>query len=136
MKNKKGTIILIVSIIIIIILGGSRMSLFDFFNKKQSAVSYKNITTAEVASLIDKGEKMVLLDVREPYEYKQSHIEGSMLIPLGSLSQNLDKLDKDDKIIVICRSGNRSVTASKILINNGFNNVSNMLGGMLGWEKR
>jgi phage shock protein E len=131
MNIKIGIILLVVLLFILIIGGKNRLEATNLFDKNQG---YKNITTDDVRELLDKGEKIVLLDVRESYEYRQSNIKGSTLIPLGSLQNNLEILDKNDKIIVICRSGNRSVTASKILINNGFNNVYNMVGGMLNWE--
>jgi rhodanese-related sulfurtransferase len=90
---------------------------------------------------IDKAYELIkgndgtyfILDVRSPEEYKESHIEGSVLIPVNELEGRLAEVPKDKVIIVYCRSGNRSLTASNILVENGFNAVINVEGGITAW---
>ncbi|MBC8346479.1 MAG: rhodanese-like domain-containing protein [Candidatus Marinimicrobia bacterium] len=78
-----------------------------------------------------------MVDVRTPGEYdgKLGHIDGAILIPLNELPQRLNELEdyKSEEIIMVCRSGNRSGKATKLLINNGFN-AKNMVGGMIRWN--
>ena len=80
----------------------------------------------------------LLLDVRTPEEFNQGFIEGAVLIPVTELGQRLDEIEqyKDKPVLVYCRSGNRSVTASEILIDNGFTEVHNLLTGYNGWVTR
>jgi len=93
----------------------------------------KDLTPSEVYNLLN-DKTYQLIDVREEYEYKESHIKGVKLIPLGTLQNSLNYLDKNGKYIMICRSGRRSIKGAEILRNNGFKNVYNMVGGMLEWE--
>lgn len=76
----------------------------------------------------------ILLDVREPAEYEEKNITGSRLIPLGNLWNSADELDKDKTILVLCRSGNRSKLAARILAVKGFANVLNISGGLSAWN--
>ncbi len=75
-----------------------------------------------------------LLDVRQPDEYKEGHIPGAALIPLGELTRRADELPRDREIICVCRSGNRSGSAARHLIAAGFT-ASNLTGGMIGWSR-
>lgn len=94
---------------------------------------YEDISETEAQQLIASGD-VVVIDVREPFEYDAGHIPGAKLIPLGTLKQELSKLDKTAQYIVVCRSGNRSGEASRIMAENGFRKVKNMQGGMLAWQ--
>lgn len=80
-------------------------------------------------------DDFLLLDVRTPEEYAEGHIDGSLLIPVTELESRLDEIAQytDKSVLVYCRSGNRSVTASNILIENGFSEVHNLLTGFNGW---
>jgi rhodanese-related sulfurtransferase len=93
------------------------------------------INPDEVQARLVRGERVVLLDVREPAEFRESHIAGSRLIPLDQLPFRLDDLPRDRPIVAICRSGNRSAVATTLLRRAGFD-ASNMRGGMLAWHKR
>lgn len=95
-----------------------------------------DITAEELKSRIDNGEKPFIIDVREEPEYNEDNI-GGVLIPLGSLPHNLDELEeyKDEEVIVQCRSGARSATAKAFLEQNGFQNVRNLLGGILAYRE-
>ncbi len=81
------------------------------------------------------NEEVILLDVREQWEYDDRHIPNTTLIPLGELSSRLAELPEDKTIITICRSGNRSTQAALLLQQQGFVNVHNMEGGMIAWEQ-
>ena len=75
----------------------------------------------------------ILIDVREPYEYTEAHLESAILIPLNTLSvESLQShgIQKDDEIITQCRSGNRSLQAQKLLTNLGYTNVKSLSGGI------
>src|SRR3981189_3257276 len=67
------------------------------------------ISAAELKQRLDSGEKLVLVDVREPWENAQCQIEGAVLIPMGSIPSNLQKLDTDEPVICYCHHGMRSL---------------------------
>ncbi len=93
------------------------------------------LTVKELKSRIDKNEKFVLLDVREPYEFEICRIPGSRLIPLGELPSRLSELDSADEIIIHCKSGVRSAKALRLLQKAGFNRLRNVEGGILAWAE-
>lgn len=87
---------------------------------------------------LDAGEKVNLLDVREPHEHAEYNI-GGILLPLGMVQRmQVDEIEdlKDKEVIVYCRSGNRSGQACLFLEQLGFTNVSNLAGGMLEWQSK
>lgn len=92
------------------------------------------ITVRELKDRIDRGDKIVILDVREPWEYSMAKIEGSILVPLGSLPQSLDKLDRNSEIVAHCHHGMRSADAVAFLSQQGFKNVKNLVGGIDAWS--
>ncbi len=92
------------------------------------------ITPKELRARLDKGDKLVLLDVREPWEHALAKLEGSVLIPLGTLPQSLGKLDRDAEIIAYCHHGMRSADATGFLLQQGFGNVKNLVGGIDAWS--
>ncbi len=98
-------------------------------------ITYANITGEEAKRMIE-SEDVTLLDVRTEEEYDSAHIEGTILIPVSELGNRTEELNKSGKIVVYCRSGHRSAIASGILIEHGFEEVYNVLGGINGWEER
>ena len=94
---------------------------------------YHNISVWEAQLLMESDLDIVILDVRTVGEYNSGYIEGAILIPVSELEGRIDELDRNKTIIVYCRSGGRSVTACNILVNHGFENVYNMLGGINAW---
>jgi len=113
--------------------------LFYFaYTKGWILANFESITPRQAQTLIQNDDNVTLLDVRTVDEYKSGHIRGAKLIPLGKLEANLDKLkaDRNKKIVVYCRSGNRSVAASRILEKHGFVplNVKQGMVGLLGTE--
>jgi rhodanese-related sulfurtransferase/rubrerythrin len=93
-------------------------------------------TANQVRAFIEqhKPGEYTLLDVRQPEEYAQGHLPGSLLIPLGELHQRLGELDRSRTAIVYCRSGVRSANAAGVLLNAGFGDVRNLSGGILAWR--
>jgi rhodanese-related sulfurtransferase len=95
------------------------------------------ITAEEVKARLDAGEKLHIVDVREPYENTEFNI-GGLLLPLGKVqTMQVEELDdlKDEEIIIYCRSGNRSGQACMVLDTMGFKNTKNLVGGMLNWRE-
>ena len=93
-----------------------------------------SITPNELKARIDKGDKLVLLDVREPWENALAKLEGSVLIPLGTLPHSLAKLDKNTEIVAYCHHGMRSADATGFLLQQGFSSVKNLVGGIDAWS--
>ncbi len=81
--------------------------------------------------LLDKGTRVI--DVREPNEYRAGHIPGVELIPLATVASAASSWDKSEPIVIICRSGNRSMQAANTLKGQGFETVYNVTDGMNGW---
>ncbi|MEO4053729.1 rhodanese-like domain-containing protein [Solibacillus sp. CAU 1738] len=97
-----------------------------------SSATYDTISLDEIHSYIE--QEYIIVDVREPNEYAEGHIPGAINVPLSGLQQgNLAPLEKDANYIIICRSGNRSQTASDILYKEGYT-VINTSDGMYSWS--
>ncbi len=92
------------------------------------------ITVRGLKDRLDKGDKVFLLDVREPHEFSMAKIEGSTLIPLGTLPQSLNQLDPTDEIVALCHKGMRSADAVGFLLQQGFSDVKNLIGGIDAWS--
>ena len=95
-----------------------------------------DIEPAEVKAKQDRGDKFVLVDVREPHEFQIGRIPGSILIPLGELPKRLNELNPADEIVMHCKMGGRSAKAVDLLKQNGFTKVRNMKGGILAWSDK
>ena len=93
----------------------------------------KTISVDELNELRQAGADFQLVDVREPAEYDQANIEG-LLIPLQTIPNNLDKIEKGKQVVVHCRSGKRSANAIQFLESQGFDNLFNLDGGILAWR--
>jgi sulfur-carrier protein adenylyltransferase/sulfurtransferase len=94
------------------------------------------ITPLELAKRLMGGERVCLLDVREPVEQQVSRIEGAVNIPLGMLPVRLDELERADEVIVYCRSGVRSAQAVGTLRAAGFTRAFNLKGGINAWAEQ
>jgi len=94
-----------------------------------------SISPAELKAKLDRKEKFVLVDVREPYEYEICSIPGSKLIPLGELPARLSELDSADDIVLHCKVGGRSAKALRVLQEAGFRKLKNLKGGIAGWSE-
>jgi len=99
-----------------------------------TAAGMESITVSELRSILSVGFSGILLDVREPHEHAASHIDGSVLIPLGSLPHRVSELPQHGEILVHCKMGGRSAKAVKWLTDNGFTHVKNISGGIDAWH--
>ena len=95
------------------------------------------VTPRDVKSMLDRGDKFLFIDCRLPNEYQITHIDGTKLIPLQQIGQHISSLKphQNDKIVVHCRSGGRSMQFTQLLRQNGFADVRSMAGGILLWNK-
>lgn len=105
------------------------------YTKGWILTNFESISSTEAHNLIQSNENVAILDVRTPQEYSQGHIEGAILAPVQTLQNDLAQIAKvkNQKIIVYCHSGNRSVAASRILVQNGFTPL-NLKGGITDWK--
>ena len=78
------------------------------------------------------AEGAVIIDVREPDEYREAHVAGAVLIPLGEITERIEEIPDDQPVFVICRSGARSGRAAEWLIGQGLD-ATNVAGGTLAW---
>jgi sulfur-carrier protein adenylyltransferase/sulfurtransferase len=92
------------------------------------------ISAVEVKQGAGKKDSPLLLDVRQPDEFRAGHVTGAKLIPLNELEKRVGELPRDRKIICICRSGSRSGAATRMLAKAGYD-VANMRGGMIAWNQ-
>jgi len=90
----------------------------------------ENITAGRLKSRLDAGERPVLLEVREPWEFELARIEGSELIPMSQLQGRFAELDPGSETVVICHHGNRSSYVAMALQHAGFEKVLNLEGGL------
>lgn len=88
----------------------------------------------QVKASLGQPQKPYVLDVRQPEEFRQGHIAGARLIPLGELDRRMKELPRDREIVCVCRSGSRSGSATRQLNAAGFK-AANLRGGMIAWER-
>ena len=111
---------------------------FIFLQPDQSALPVSainlpaEVSVSEAALLREQGA--FILDVRQPEEWQEFHIPDATLIPLGDLPSRLNEVPKDQEVVVVCRSGNRSQSGRDILLNAGYSSVTSMNGGMNQWS--
>jgi adenylyltransferase/sulfurtransferase len=99
-------------------------------------VQKTDITPAELSQRLASGEDIVLIDVREPYEWSAGHIEGATHIPMNQVPQRLADIPKDKEVVMICRSGGRSGHVQQHLLGaQGYTRVLNLTGGMQRWAR-
>ena len=101
----------------------------------------QSTTSSAAADVIDVHEASrrhtagaLLIDVREPSEWRQGHAPKAKLIPLGSLATRLSEIPREREVLLICRSGNRSGSAQRQLLQLGYERVFNVSGGMNAWS--
>ena len=104
---------------------------------KQQQISMQDITVEELKQKLDNKEELLLIDVREDWEYQDFNI-GAKLIPLGTLQGAVDDLDawQNKEVVVLCKSGGRSAAAKDFMVKQGFAKVRNLLGGMVEWQAK
>jgi molybdopterin/thiamine biosynthesis adenylyltransferase/rhodanese-related sulfurtransferase len=94
-----------------------------------------DITATELAERLKQGNRLRIIDVREPHELEISHIEGATLIPLGQLASRMHELDSAEEIVLMCKVGTRSVRALDVLYSAGFRKMKNLKGGINAWAR-
>ena len=92
------------------------------------------ILPRDVKERLDRGDKLLLVDVREPHEFAICHIAGAVLIPMGTIPANLQKLDTDDDVICFCHHGMRSMDVANWLRAQGVKGAKSMAGGIDRWS--
>jgi len=93
-----------------------------------------SLSPVELSEKLGKNKHLLVVDVREPEEYHEGHIVGSKLIPLDEFRQRVNELPKDKEIICVCASGSRNQSATKFLVDAGYNALD-MQGGMFMWQR-
>jgi rhodanese-related sulfurtransferase len=88
---------------------------------------------AQGRATAEGADRALIVDVREPGEFAQARIPGSVLIPLGQFIERYAELPADRPLLMVCRSGSRSAGATAFLLRNGFPEVANIAGGILAW---
>lgn len=91
------------------------------------------IEPAQLHMFLTTGIRVTVLDVRQPEEFSQGHIQGAILMPLGTLASSYTKLPKTGKLVVYCRSGHRSAQAVQFLLQNGYASAVSLNGGFTAW---
>jgi sulfur-carrier protein adenylyltransferase/sulfurtransferase len=94
-----------------------------------------DISATDLAARLRNGEKIRLIDVREPHELAISSLPGEELLPLGQLAARLPELDSSQEIVLFCKTGSRSSRALELLVSAGFRKVKNLQGGINAWAR-
>lgn len=95
-----------------------------------------DIDPAELKQRIENDPQLLVLDVREPWEFRGGRVPKAKLVPLGQLQARLNELDPNVPVAVICQVGSRSQTGAALLAQKGFKQVFNVTGGTAGWRQR
>jgi adenylyltransferase/sulfurtransferase len=97
-------------------------------------MSYQTITPAEFAERVARGERVRLIDVREPEEFELARVEGAELLPLSRFQEWAGTLDAEEEIVVMCHHGIRSAQVCAYLAGQGFTKMVNLAGGIERWS--
>lgn len=92
------------------------------------------VTVQQAAEMQSEGVGALIVDVREPNEYMQIRARGAVLLPLGRLNGRIEDLPRDRELLLMCRTGARSQNATQFLQAQGFENVTNVSGGIMAWH--
>lgn len=100
-----------------------------------ATIGVEQISTEQLAHMMmNASDDVFYVDVREPHEFQESHIEGMTNVPLSELETNYYLIPTDKTVVIICRSGKRSLQALNKLKDFGYQDLVNVKGGMLAWE--
>ncbi|MFE5324381.1 sulfurtransferase TusA family protein [Paenibacillus sp. NPDC056579] len=105
----------------------------DASETKKEVIYPHTITNEEILTKLSAGEKLHLIDVREPAEYAFGRIPGAVSIPAGEIGDRIHELDPNQEYFVVCRTGTRSDMVCQMLNEQGFQQVKNVVPGMSGW---
>jgi adenylyltransferase/sulfurtransferase len=96
----------------------------------------KELTVEELKASVDAGEQPLVIDVREGWELDISSLPFARHIPMGQIADRIGELDPKTPLIIMCRSGGRSLQVARALEAHGFGSVANLTGGILAWGER
>ncbi len=102
---------------------------------QQSDAGIRDVAPRELSEMMARGDDIQLIDVREQWEYDIARIPGARLIPLGTLGEAADSIDRARSVVIYCKSGVRSLKAAEDLAKRGFGRVGNLSGGILRWSE-
>nr|WP_300093653.1 rhodanese-like domain-containing protein [Sedimentibacter sp.] len=130
-------IIIAAAVLLIIVLAAGCSNNEDKTSSEDKSMNYKAEyvkISPEEAKEIMESEEAIVLDVRTKEEFGQGHIDGAVLLPVDEISSKAEEVlkDKNAKILVYCRSGNRSAAAARTLLGMGYENVYDF-GGIIDW---
>ena len=116
------------------VIGGADGPTAIIVSEKGEKAMYEQITAEKAKKIMDSGEDVVVLDVREQDEFDEGHIKDAILIPYTEIEERSEEIlpDKDKPILVYCRSGRRSKIASESLAKLGYTNIKEF-GGIVDW---
>jgi rhodanese-related sulfurtransferase len=118
-------------ILLTLALAAAAYLLFGGAPSAQAAV-LSNVSVQDLHHAAQQGA--LVLDVREPFEFAEGHVAGSVLVPLGTIAARVGDFPKDAPVYVFCRSGNRSLQAAQTLVDAGYTDVRNVEGGIIAWN--
>jgi rhodanese-related sulfurtransferase len=96
----------------------------------------KTINVEELKKKLENGEELLLVDCREQEEWNDGHISKAILLPLSEFQDRFKELNQDATIIMQCRSGKRSLNACQILLENDYEDMTNLEGGIMAWIEK
>jgi len=122
--------------VLILGLGAGLLFLISCNSKVKNSENYRSVDVAAAKSIIEADKDVVILDVRTPSEVAAGQVAGAVNIDVmnSSFGEKIAALDKDKTYVVYCKSGGRSVTASKKMLAAGFTDVVNVEGGYTAWK--
>lgn len=118
-----STIILLASAVAFVVFAWPRQA---------EAGALSNVSVQDLHAAAEQGA--LVLDVREPHEFAEGRVPGSLLVPLATVPSRAGEFTKDEPVYIVCRSGNRSLVAAETLVAAGYRDVRNVQGGMIAWE--
>lgn len=121
---------LTIALLAALVLAGSSCSA----SQKPSPGGYSIITVQELQIQINAGEKLTIIDLREPGLYRAGHITGAKNIPFEQFNDRINELSPDAKIALVCHTGPMGDVSGQLLAERGYPNVSNVKGGMAAWN--
>ena len=100
-----------------------------------NAEGYRTLTPTEVAAVIERGDEVFLVDIREPRPFHAGHLPEAISLPAGDFAERYQReVNPDDPVILICEKGLNSIAAAQFLLSQGFTDVATMKGGMVAWR--
>lgn len=121
-------IVINVTVIIVIV--------WFLYTRMKPVKGVKNLIPDDFRIEMKNNSKSIVVDVREPEEYKRGFIKGAINIPLSQLERRLAEIPKDNTVLLYCQSGMRSKNAVKILSRSGYANIAHLQGGVSAWDDK